>query len=687
MTHRPQHRTVSRGLAVAAVAALSATGLAVAGPAAPAQAAGPGVVMLSLSGPGNDASVRYDGIDTTVRLTAQRLDPSATITFQVNPDPLASDATAGWVTVPGTVSTLGDFAELDWAPDAALLGKEVAVRAVSTAPGGLTYSTRQGVAIARADWATEAVSAQTDFDPNQGSVGYFKQPYAGSGRTGAQVAVEGQTSATTGTVQVGWWDPASQAFAGKVDAAVEPYALKAMSGATEQLSGGQFHAALDITAFGPAAGKVIAIGAQRDTDDVDTAPLYEQTVGSISATAPTAPAGQQVPVVVSVYDTAGPSHAVAGAEVRRSADGSLVGYTDGFGQVRDTGTSGSLGSYYVNTTDVDAYDPAVDKQAAVQTVTGTADEVAAIAQDGTVFDNDEYAAGDLRLQLLNGFGGPVGAGQQAEYRLYATGATPPATWQAVTSDANGRAAVAFSPSAPGGDYTLELRIDQNFSSRFLRFTAGDGTLTPAPAAVSVAPGGRAAVTATLTVGGKPLPGRGVDAAYQRGVELVPGTGADAGLESGSGLVLTRSAATDVFGRWVTVVADRVESPQPAETGGRLTVTTRAGAGGNPAESAAVPVDFGSAANRVAGTVTVKGKSAGKKDRLTITGGPSLAGESVVVFRVGGKKVKLKGLTLDANGAATVKVKDKNGKRKTKYRVELLTSTRVLGSTSKKVSVR
>jgi hypothetical protein len=689
------HRSLHRGLAATAVTALAATGLAVAGPASPARAAGPAVALLSLYGPGQDASVRYDGVDQGITLTAQLLDPAATVSFQYNPNPQASDDSAGWTDITGTgPGQVGDYVETAWTPDAALVGKEVAVRAVATVAGATTYATRQGVAIASGDWGTESAQARDDYTINSGSTPYFTQPYASTGHTGTHIGVQGETSATAGTVQVGWWDPASQSFRGKVDAAVEAYDLKAINGGSDpSISGGSYTADLDITAFGAAAGKAIAVGALRDTDDVHVSQLAPQTIGGISAAVPNAPAGQEVPVTITVTDNASQpfTRPVAGAEVRRAGTGALVGYTDGAGVVVDTVAAGTVGDYYVNTTDGDAYDSATDFVATPSSYAPTVSSVNGVSVDGHVFDDDEYAAGNLYLQLLDSFGRPVPAGEQAEYRTYATGTTPPATFTTTTADARGRAPVAFATSGPDTDYTVELRLVGNTAYSTLTFTAGDAALTPNPATVSAAPGTQVPVKAALVVAGKPLSGRRMSATYQRGIELVPGTTADAALVDGSSRVLSLTASTDVFGGVGVTVADPSQSPQPAELGGKLVLASQPPAAGpltgNANESVTVPVAFGSAADKGKGKVKLKAKNAGQKDKLIVKGDDSLAGETVVLFRVGGKKVKLKKLTLNAKGDAVVKVKDKNGTRSTTYVVKLLSSDRVVGSKSKKVTLR
>ena len=179
--------------------------------------------------------------------------------------------------------------------------------------------------------------------------------------------------------------------------------------------------------------------------------------------------------------------------------------------------------------------------------------------------------------------------------------------------------------------------------------------------------------------------------YSRGLELVPGTTADAGLASGASRVLTLTLTTDAQGKIAFAVVDPAETPQGAEIGGKLALATQsAPAGGtltgNPNESAAGTAAFGSTAGSA--TPTLKGSSAGRKDKLVVDGPEALAGEQVTLFKkVGRKLVKLKTVTLDTKGDATVKVADKNGKKATAYVVEVVPSQRVTGGTSKKAKVR
>lgn len=682
---------LNKGLAATAVGALAVTGLTFGVTAGPAGAAGPGVAFMSLHNQNGDASIRFDGNDNAVSLVAMRLDPAATITFEYNTNPAAGDATPGWTAALGTVTMAGDYATLPWEPPAVLVGKEVAVRAVATIAGAATYSTRQGVAIAGTDWGTETVAANR-FTFSTPDLGFFDQPYASSGRTATRSAIHSFTSATGGTAQVSWWNPATQAFQGTVDAAVKPSDLKVPVTFATVPGGGEFNADLDITAFDADAGDILGVAAELDTDDVRTTTLYAQSLGSISASGPQVAAGQPTTITVSVVDSSF-SRAIAGVEVRR-ADGSLVGYTDGQGFVRDQVVGGAIpASYYANgVNDLDAYDGATDVQtSSVLTYTPGPSDLLPVFVDGRLFDDDEYAAGDLSLLVVDGNLGQVPvAGTGVEYRVYPTGATPPATYAAAVTDANGRVPVAFAPQGPDGGYTIDYRLTGGADST-VTFTAGDATLALTPASGTAAPGGQVAFKAGLTVAGIPLQGRRVGATYARGVELVPGTTADAGLVSGSQQLPSLNGASDTLGAFTVTVRDPAENPQGAEPGGKVTLATlAAGASrhpltGNANETVSATVVFGTAKGKV--KVKLKGKSAGAKDKLVVAGPDSLGGEKVTFFRMSGKKlVKLKSKTLNKSGDIVLKVADKNGARTTTYVVKVVPSDRVQGSKSKKVKV-
>jgi hypothetical protein len=473
-----------------------------------------------------------------------------------------------------------------------------------------------------------------------------------------------------------------------VDAAVRPFELKVGIGSTAP-GGGAYAADLDITAFGAAPGDAIAVAAELDTDEVNVTQLDALTIAGIEAYAQDVAAGQPTTVSITVFDGSSPARPIPGAEVRRMTDGSLVGYTDARGRVQDTGIDGSLIDYYVNTTDTNAYQAGTDFTDPTAVYASTPSTVDPVLVDGRVFDDDEYADGDLAFQLVDAFQVPV-PGANVEYRLYPTGSTPPATYTTTTSDSQGRARIAFAPQGPDGSYTMNYRLPAT-SDRTITFTAGDAGLVLTPAAGVASPGGQIGSTGALSVAGVPLSNRRVAATYTRGIELVPGTTADAALADGAARVLSLTSTTDPLGLVTYVVDDPTETPQGAETQGKLSLSTIAAAAGgvtlsgNPAESATATTTFGSTKGKA--KVKLTGSSAGAKDKLVVKGPDSIAGEKVTFFRVvGGKLKKIKSKTLGKKGDTALKVKDTNGAGSTTYVVKLASSDRVQGSKSKKLKL-
>ena len=90
------------------------------------------------------------------------------------------------------------------------------------------------------------------------------------------------------------------------------------------------------------------------------------------------------------------------------------------------------------------------------------------------------------------------------------------------------------------------------------------------------------------------------------------------------------------------------------------------------------------------TATKGGAKTKDQDKLTVHASKVAAGAKVSVYRVKGsklKRVKAKGLTLDANGKATVEVRDRNGRRKTTYVVVVATTTTTFAATSPALKAR
>jgi hypothetical protein len=680
-----QQSRVRRGLATSAVAALAITGLTLV--AAPADAAG-GEGLELISQQGRVASVRPDG-DTAdlptqyVDLVARRTDPALSIHFEVNADPDAGDGDPGWVTVGSEAAPPGPFVKRQWngmIDGTSVAGTSVAVRAVGVGGAETTYSTVHDVAVHGAADPVHSVTV----DANGGA--YFAQPYADAGRTRTLMSVGGTTSATGGTVALSWWNPTAGAFHGTTDAAVSPFDIKVVPDmSAPRVPGGEFRDALDITGWdGTESGGTIAVRAERDSDEVALLSTYAQTVSSVQAHVEQIRSDGTATVEVGALDQHG--RITPGVEIRRASDGSLVGYTDQTGYVAADQASGTSESYYANVSDVDAFEAGTDR-VSDPIVPGAYEPWPAATEvvlaDGAVFDDDEYAAGDLAIQVLDQEGAPYGGGADVRHALHRAGEEAPEPTTS-RSDEHGRVVVPFDPAGPDGEYVLTSTPLANLAASAdpgTTFVAGDATLSlSGPAAA--APGGRVTYAGRLAVGDRPLPGRRIELAFSRGRELVPGTGADAGILVGGSPTLTASTTTAADGTFSVTVADPAEAGAPAEAGGVLTATAPAAR-----ETATAAVAFGTGPGTA--TLRLAGSSqGGAADRLMISGPDAVAGERVkVLAKVGRRWKAVKTAVLGRTGDVTVKVKDRNGTKRTSYRVRLLPSARTASSTTRTVRVR
>ncbi|GAA1918995.1 hypothetical protein [Nocardioides hwasunensis] len=729
---------LGQGLAVSAVSALVITGLAVS--AAPATAADTAGVRLISQADGL-ASMRRDAsnsVGLTVALTAQRLDPNATISFEVNANPVATDDDPGWTAVATSGETVHQpYTSVQWTPSTDLVGTRIALRAVATVPAGSgsvetrTYSTRRDVALTGAQSTTHAVSVGTSpFDdffipigpsfpvPSAGQIGhYFAQPYRDSGRTASLLRVYGTTSATSGTVELSAWNAADGAFRGQTNAAVSAATLKTNGYSSTAVSGGSFRGLLDISGFDARSGDALAVRAARDTDAVLPVQLTAQRLTAISVGEPyLGEEGASVTLTVLDQD----SDSVPGAEVRRMSDGSLVDYTDINGQVSVSQPSSTSERYYANTTDNDAYEKRVDV-ATAPVRTPAPDAVAtgteAVFAHGPVFDDQEYRAGDIALQVLDQGGAPIRGQQQVTYSVRAAGAEPTAP-TTVSTDLNGRVEIPFDPEAPDGEYVLSFTAPESAGGAEMtpvRFVAGDAELDLTPRAGTAPSGGRITYDGRLTVEGKPLPDHAIDLDYTRGTEEAPGTEADAALLVDGLRVLDAQTYSEDDGSFSVTVDDLAEAGGPAETGGRLTVATRdlgdlieatadftAAPDTTPtptptptATPAPVPTPTPTptpVTDPAKATVTLRltGTDAGPaRDRLRIAGSTEVAGQKVRIHVKGarGHWRSVKTLRLDERGNADVTLRDRNGDAVTHYRVRLLPNPDSFAFTSKVLRLR
>lgn len=724
---------LGRGLAVSAVSALMITGLAVTAP--PALAAdGDGVLFLSQQDA--VASVRRDAdaggfsstpSGTTVTLAAEQLDPGAAVSFQYNPDPTADDDSEGWTPVVGPTTNETPYRTVEWTPELALVGTSIALRAVATTseteatPATTTYSTRQDVALSGDGSPVNAVTAgrggpSSPFGPPTVTAGpYFVQPYADSARTASLLAVDGSTSATDGTVELSAWNATDGSFQGQMNATVEarPLKLPFNGSSLSFVDGGRFTGVLDISGFDAEDGDALALRAERDSDSVLPVRLSAQTITSISVEADLDHDGlvagpENTAVPLSVRDQNG--RPVVGAEVRRSSDGALVGYTDAVGQVTATQPNSTTESYYANTTDVDAFEDEVDVITDGVTTTDyvpVAEGIEAVLADGTVFDDQEYADGDIALQVVDGRGDPYPAAEsEVSYSLHPTDHGPTES-TTVTTDENGRVVLPFDPAGPDGEYTLAFTAPETSSGEDLEtvtFVAGDAVLGLTPTAGTAASGGQITYAGSLSVEGAPLADRVIDLTYARGTEQAPGTEADAALLLRGERTLEGATTSGSDGSFAVTVDDLKEAGSPAETGGKLTVVARGlgdrldatAAFAAPAPTVVTPVPTPTTpiptppvvptedAGKGRVELRLTGRNATRSDRLHVKGPASAAGERirVHVLNARGHWRVIRKLRLDSDGDASLTVRDHNGNRVTRYRVRLLPNPRLFAFTSK-----
>lgn len=694
----------SRGLALSAVSALAITGVSfVPSSALAAPGDGDGVVMLSqLDG---KASVRPDGYDAVtqyVDVVAERLDPDTTIRFEVNADPAADASSDGWTELAGQGSQAGRFWRLTW-DASAFVGSTVSLRAVAqTDDGERSYSTVNRVAVTGAP-APDATAPHSVSVDGASPSGYFTQPYADSKRTATQIVVTGSTSALEGTVDLSWWRSSDGTFQGSTAAALTLGEGKVFSGGGNVYYDiGEFREALDITGYDAEADDdVLAVRGVRDSDSVAAMTTYEQTIGLIESLDFTDAGSRRPTANLRVTDTE--SSPVVGAEVRRSSDQSVVGYTDKDGLVTAEQDAGATETYYVNTTDADAYEPGVDFTTSAVTApqfTPVVTDVIPVLEDGDYFDDDEYTDGDIALQVVDQEDKAIAAeGETVTYSLHPKGTDAPEPTTA-TTDAAGRVVIPFDPAGADGTYVLEVTKPESVGGGQrspLELTAGDSTLTLTPDGTgTAASGGQITYTGTLSLDGHPLTDRSIDLTYARGTEAAPGTAADAGIVVGDDRVLATAATTDEDGEFSVTVADPVETGGPGEAGGILTATAPAADETDTATVSftAAPVTPGPSgptpppAAPVTAPATVKlkltGSSKGRAaDKLKVASAKTAAGQRVRVYAKTGKggwKV-VKTVRLDRAGRFSLKLKDHNGTKVTSYRVKLIPTAVVAASTS------
>lgn len=693
------NRSITRGLAVSAVSALAVTGLSLV--AGPAQAAEPDVTMISqFTGL---ASTRFDTSGSSTRLTA-RIDAANTqsVVFQLNPDPEAGDAAPGWrgLQQDQAAQIVGNYATVQWyGTDEAgrsFEGERVALRAVATNADGTSHSTVNDVDVLDGT-TTDSVSIQT------AAARYFLQPYADTDHASAMIPVTGTTTATEGAVQLSTWRNDTGEFVGQTGADVEAFQSK-LSEREGYKTFGRFTGLVELTSYDIEEG-VVAVAAERGADDVVPIPLTRQQITYVGASSDSnIRPGEEGDISIRVNDV--DNVGILGAEVRRRSDDSLVGYTDADGFVFTTQVGESTEEYYANATDADPFD-AADGDVSSGPVTASTYEpeatyTNAVLGDGTLFDADEYGAGDMVVLVTDQRQRPVGAGESVSYKIYPIDEAAPATYRTAVTNEDGIAVIDFAAAGASGDYLLSyvLTSQEDMSSdQTIGFTTGEAELLLSPRANPVVAdaGGQIDYFGRLVLDGEPLPGRGIGLSYVRGYEVAPGNAPDASMLTPDGRRLEAMRTTNDNGSFRVTVDDRSETPQASEVDGLLKARTftmspteDSSLDGNADATTTSLTRFGSGEPGTA-RITLGGTDNGADaDRLKVTGPTSLAGESIKVFRVNarGKRFLVTTKTLNRTGdRPTIVVADGNGRARTTYVVRLLASERVQATDSNTKALR
>lgn len=489
---------IKRGLATAAITALAVTGIPAIANATPI-AAVEGANAIDFYAPEDTTtsiSSKNDGTNTSASLVVGGGVNVTSVIFQYS----VATAPTTWIDVAAAVARNADgvFA-LDWT---GVPGDVAAVRAVPNT--GLANADVQTVVNSAAGGNTVELSTE-------GALGVFQEPYTESAGTQDLVAVNGTTS---GLFNVTVTDASHG-----TGATTGPVAATDADG-TGPGTTGALSTILDIDGYDYSAGaepnQIALNAATSNTDDAEGSSLYVQTIGSITATPDSQnranPANAEM--TLTVLDTQGKP--VAGAQVGRAdldTDGAgpdtdlpdtILGTTNARGQIMDTSTTtAETFTYFVNTTDTNEFEAAVDKSdtATVTTYTpvNTNLVVTPVVAGRSDFDIDELqdATADVRATLTDQNGQPV-AGQPVEYSITfdpagaAPAGAPSAYLSAGTTDANGRVTIPTIVTDPQvGTYTVNVRRPNVGGTGFLQgtpftFDANESeiTWTEAPTASS-----------------------------------------------------------------------------------------------------------------------------------------------------------------------------------------------------------
>jgi hypothetical protein len=342
----------------------------------------------------------------------------------------------------------------------------------------------------------------------------------------------------------------------------------------------------------PDEAAVYALSGNTGSDDAEAVTVYKQTINDVTVTAePASVQGAQTTTgVVTVTDAQGAP--IAGAEVIRE-DGGAVAYTNSKGRAEFPGLAGSVAGiqhfFYVNTTDVDAYENNVDfrKSVTVTSYAPAATTLTASSADGAAFDFDEYAGGDVKVTVKDQNNNPL-AGETVFFNWDVTpftGAAASLPQGTAVDNGDGTYTVAFPGGQPEGTYTLNFYINGDGTpgqqagdptGPDLVVKAGEADLVWKDGATAQAPAG-----ATTTFEGNleledgtGLTGRTVDLTWTKtglGNAVLAAQGAQpAGTTRGGDTAATAVTAAD--GKFAVAISDPA-TPDADELNGDLDADT------------------------------------------------------------------------------------------------------------------
>ncbi|MCM0620557.1 hypothetical protein [Nocardioides bruguierae] len=596
---------IKRGLATTAVAALAIAGLPLLAGSASAEsvATSAGVTAddVMMVDPGSVVSTKDDGQNTSVRLTAIGGANVTGVTFEY------SIGGASWTTIGTATGDNGTFA-YEWSPGA-LSGALLTVRATATlAGGGTTDDAVPGVTVLN--------SAETTNITDGGALGVFRAPYGGD-----HVIVHG-TGSTSSAPDLAYFADGMFQDGGTADDTTAAGASTGSWTGVVDISG----TATMASPYVYGAPNQLLLRASGATEDTEAFGLYEQTITTVTAEAAddVLPTGESTDVTVTVTDQNGMP--IAGARVSDSSDVDSF-LTDADGQATFSQAAGSNAYYYADATAAAGYQSVLgDKKSDTVTVDQylpAETELDATSADGAAFDMDEYAPGDVTVQVKDQNGNPVDeAGRTVtyhwEYTLFDSAVDPGETTEATaTTDGTGTATIAFPTGGPSGSYTLVAELEGDgfgngaiAASEVLTVKAGEAAFTSDPDTVQAMAGGDVDVDAVLALeDGTPLPKRDLSADYVGDDAMV----LDADGDPQASVALT----TDADGVATATVSDPVTDPQTEESG---TLTFRDPQFDNEAVSVEFLLDL------TPGVVDVDvdmpgafgGDSAGELQRITVT---------------------------------------------------------------------